>query len=137
MICLKKGFILYACPVKRYNNTSIERLKLVDFYDSALDRVIYSRRRTSSVEPLIKHIESTFRIDPVPARGLENVRGIILLIVLLYQILLFITTTRYQRMIIREKYQVHDRLLISLFVTNDWMIILKLIMTRPQLNKNK
>ena len=86
---------MYACPVKRYNNTSIERLKLVDFYDSALDRVIYSRRRTSSVEPLIKHIESTFRIDPVPARGLEKVRGIILLVVLLYQILLFITTARY------------------------------------------
>jgi hypothetical protein len=46
------------CLVKRYKNTPIERLKLVDFYESALGQVIYSRRKIS-IEPLIEHIKST------------------------------------------------------------------------------
>jgi hypothetical protein len=86
-LSLKRGFYL-VCPVKKYKNTSVERLKLVDFYESALGQVIYSRRRIS-IEPLIEHIKSTFRIDPVPVIGLGKVRGIILLIVLLYQILVY------------------------------------------------
>ncbi len=86
-LSLKRGFHL-VCPVKKYKNTSVERLKLVDFYESALGQVIYSRRRIS-IEPLIEHIKSTFRIDPVPVIGLGKVRGIILLIVLLYQILVY------------------------------------------------
>jgi hypothetical protein len=61
---------------------------LVDFYQSALGQVIYSRRRIS-VEPLIEHIKSVFRIDPVPARGYDKVRNILLLSVLLYQILVY------------------------------------------------
>ena len=87
MMSLKKGFQL-VCPVKRYKNTPVERLKLVEFYESALGQIIYSRRRIS-IEPLIEHIKSVFRIDPVPVRGRENVRGIILLVVLLYQILVY------------------------------------------------
>ena len=87
MMSLKKGFQL-VCPVKRYKNTPVERLKLVEFYESALGQVIYSKRRTS-IEPLIEHIKSTFRIDPVQVRGLDKVRGIILLVVLLYQILVY------------------------------------------------
>ena len=86
-LSLKKGFQL-VCPVKRYKNTPVERLKLVEFYESALGQIIYSRRRIS-IEPLIEHIKSVFRIDPVPVRGRENVRGIILLVVLLYQILVY------------------------------------------------
>jgi Transposase DDE domain len=86
-LSLKKGFQL-VCPIRKYKNTPVERLKLVDFYQSSLGQVIYSRRRTS-IEPLIEHIKSVFRIDPVPVRGLENVRGIILLVVLLYQILVY------------------------------------------------
>ena len=84
---IKRGFQL-VCPIKKYKNTPIERLKLVDFYKSALGQVIYSKRKTS-IEPLIEHIKSVFRIDQVPVRGLENVRGIILLVVLLYQILVY------------------------------------------------
>lgn len=84
---LKRGFEL-VCPVKRYKNTPVERLKLVDFYESALGQVVYSRRRTS-IEPLIEHIKSVFRIDPVPVKGLDKVRGIVLLSVLLYQILVY------------------------------------------------
>ena len=81
------GFQL-VCPVHRYRKTPEERLKLVDFYESALGQVIYSKR-SISIEPLIEHIKSTFRIDPVPARGYDRIRGIILLSVLLYQILVY------------------------------------------------
>jgi hypothetical protein len=88
---IKKGFEL-VCPVKRYKNTPVERLKLVDFYESPLGQVIYSRRKIS-IEPLIEHIKSVFRIDPVPTRGLDKVRGIVLLLYYCTKCL-FITTTR-------------------------------------------
>ena len=84
---LKIGFQL-VCPVHRYRKTPEERLKLVDFYESPLGQVIYSKRSTS-IEPLIEHIKSVFRIDPVPTRGYERVRGIALLSVLLYQLLVY------------------------------------------------
>ena len=58
------GFEL-VCPVRRCKNTPEERLKLVDFYESPLGKVIYSKRGIS-IEPLIEHIKSIFRIDPVP-----------------------------------------------------------------------
>jgi Transposase DDE domain len=84
---LKTGFQL-VCPVRRYRKTPEERLKLVDFYESSLGQVVYSRRGTS-IEPLIEHIKSVFRIDPIPVRGCEMVRGIVLLSVLLHQILVY------------------------------------------------
>jgi hypothetical protein len=84
---VKIGFQL-VCPVRRYKNTPEERLQLVDFYESPLGQAIYSKRRIS-VEPLIEHIKSIFRIDPVPTRGFDKVRGIVLLSVLLYQILVY------------------------------------------------
>lgn len=84
---LKTGFQL-VCPVRRYRKTPEERLKLVDFYQSALGQVVYSRR-CISIEPLIEHIKSVFRIDPVPVRGCDKVRSILLLAVLLYQILVY------------------------------------------------
>ncbi|MDN5847714.1 MAG: transposase [Candidatus Nitrosocosmicus sp.] len=86
-LSLKRGFQL-VCPVKRYKNTPEKRLKLVDFYESALGQVVYSRRKIS-IEPLIEHIKSAFRIDPVPVKGLDKVRSIVLLSVLLYQILVY------------------------------------------------
>lgn len=86
-LSLKRGFHL-VCPVKRYKNTPVKRLKLVDFYKSALGQVVYSKRSTS-IEPLSEHIKSVFRIDPVPARGLEKVRGIVLLSLLLYQMIVY------------------------------------------------
>ena len=57
---LKIGFQL-VCPATA--NVKIppeERLKLVDFYQSAFGQVIYSKRRIS-IEPLIEHIESSFK----------------------------------------------------------------------------
>ena len=56
------------CPVERYESTSKKRLELVCFYQSALGQAIYSQRRIS-IEPLIEHIKSIFRIDPLPLRS--------------------------------------------------------------------
>ena len=76
------------CPVERYENTSKKRLDLVCFYQSVLGQAIYSPRRIS-IEPLIEHIKSVFRIDPLPARGFHKVSAIVLLSVLLYQIMVY------------------------------------------------
>ena len=81
------GFQLI-CPVSRYRNTPQERIKLIDFYESPLGQAIYSKRSTS-IEPLIEHIKSVFRIDPLPVRGYDKARAIVLLSVLLYQILVY------------------------------------------------
>ncbi len=76
------------CPVERYKSTSKERLEIVCFYQSVLGQAIYNKRRIS-IEPLIEHIKSVFRIDPLPARGFHKVSAIILLSVLLYQIMVY------------------------------------------------
>ena len=81
------GFEL-VCPVCRYKNTPQERQKLVDFYESPLGQTIYSKRN-NSIEPLIEHIKSVFRIDPLPVRGYDKTHAIVLLSVLLYQILVY------------------------------------------------
>ena len=71
MIAQKKDFSSYVYPVHRYRKTPPEeRLKLVDIFlsiDFRSSNLIYSKR--SSIEPLIEHIKSVFRIDPVPIRG--------------------------------------------------------------------
>ena len=76
------------CPVYRYRNTPKERLKLADFHESALGQVVYSKRGTS-IEPLIEHIKSIFRVDQLPVRGYDKACAIVLLSVLLYQILVY------------------------------------------------
>jgi len=76
------------CPVERYESTSKKRLELVCFYESEIGQSIYSQRRTS-IEPLIEHIKSVFRIYPLPVRGFDAVSAIILLSVLLYQIMVY------------------------------------------------
>jgi hypothetical protein len=81
------GFQL-VCPVRRYKNTPQERINLIDFYESALGQTIYSKRSTS-IEPLMEHIKSVFRIDPLPVRGYDKACAIVLLSVLLYQILVY------------------------------------------------
>ena len=76
------------CPVERYRNTPKYRLELVCFYQSTLGQSIYNRRGIS-IEPLIEHIKSVFRIDPLLARGFHVVSAIVLLSVLLYQIMVY------------------------------------------------
>jgi hypothetical protein len=84
----RKGFEL-VCPVSEiYNNTSSERLQLIDFYESELGQVIYSWR-SISVEPLIEHIKDVFKIDALPIRGYQKATGIVLIAVLLYQIIVY------------------------------------------------
>jgi len=76
------------CPVERYKNTSKKRLELVCFYQSGLGQSICNQWGIS-IEPLIEHIKSVFRIDPLPVRGFHAVSAIVLLSVLLYQIMVY------------------------------------------------
>ena len=69
------GFQL-VCPVQRYRNTPEERIKLIEFYESDIGQTIYSLR-SISIEPLIEHIKSVFRIDPLPVRGYANASSVV------------------------------------------------------------
>jgi hypothetical protein len=86
-LSINRGFELI-CPVQRYEHTPADRLELIQFYESELGQAIYSWR-SKSIEPLIEHIKSVFRIDPLPVRGYQKAAGIVLLSVLLYQILVY------------------------------------------------
>ena len=71
------GFQL-VCPVRRYKNTPADRIKLVEFYESeVVGQAIYSLR-SISIEPLIEHIKSVFRIDPLPVRGYATTSSVVL-----------------------------------------------------------
>jgi hypothetical protein len=74
------------CPVKRYRSTSKEGLERVCFYQSVLGQYIYSQRRIS-IEPLIEHVKSVFRMDPLSVSGFHKVSEIVLLSVLLYRLM--------------------------------------------------
>jgi hypothetical protein len=76
------------CPVERCKNTSKKRLEFVCFYESVLGQSIYNQRGIS-IELLIEHIKSVFKIDPLPARGFQVVSAIVLISVLLYQIMVY------------------------------------------------
>ena len=88
------GFRL-VCPVQRYKSTSADRIKLIKFYKSKVGQAIYSLRSTS-IEPLIGHIKSAFRIDPLHVRGHDRACAIVLLSVLLYQILVYYNCKTYR-----------------------------------------
>jgi hypothetical protein len=53
-----------------------------------LGQSIYNQRRIS-VEPLIEHTKSIYRIDPLPVSGFHAASAIVLLSVLLYQIMVY------------------------------------------------
>ncbi len=88
------GFRL-VCPVQRYKSTSADRIKLIKFYKSKVGQTIYSLR-SKSIEPLIGHIKSVFRIDPLPVRGHDRACTLVLLSVLLYQILVYYNCKTYR-----------------------------------------
>ena len=72
----RRGFEL-VCPVSEiYNNTSSDRLRLIEFYESELGQAIHSWRGIS-VEPLIEHIKEVFKIDPLPVRGYQKAAGLV------------------------------------------------------------
>jgi hypothetical protein len=74
--------------VEQYESTSKKRLELVCFYESEMGQSIYNRRRIY-IEPLIEHIKSVFRIDPLQVRGFQAVSAIVLLSILLYQLMVY------------------------------------------------
>ena len=65
-------------PVKRYEITSKERLEFVCFYQSVLRQTIYSKSRTS-IEPLMEHIKSVFRIDQLSVLWFQTVSATVFL----------------------------------------------------------
>ena len=76
-------------PLERYRHTiDNNRLALLQFYQSEFGQHIYSHR-SISVEPLIEQIKDVFTIDPLPVRGFDKVRSIVLLSVLLYQVMVY------------------------------------------------
>ena len=64
------GFRLVG-QVQRYKSTPANRIKLIKFYKSEVGQAIYSLISTS-IEPLIGHIKSVFRIDPLPVQGYDR-----------------------------------------------------------------
>ena len=96
-LSITRGFELVVCPVSEiYNNTSSDRLQLIEFYESELGQAIYCWR-SISVEPLIEHIKDVFRIDPLPIRGYHKATGIVLLSVLIYQIMIYYNCKTYNK----------------------------------------
>jgi hypothetical protein len=91
------------CLVRRYKNTPADRIKLVEFYESNVEQAIYWLR-SISIEPLIGHIKSVFRIDLLPVRGYDRTCASVLLSVLLYQILVYYNckTNKYNPMVIKN-----------------------------------
>ena len=87
-IAKRIGNRLGLSSVERYESTPKKRLELVCFYESVLGQAIY-KQRGISIEPLIEHIKSVFRIDPLPVYGFNSVSATVLLSVLLYQITVY------------------------------------------------
>ncbi len=76
-------------PLEMYKHTiDNNRLALLQFYQSEYGQHVYSRR-SISVEPLIEHMKDVFTIDPLPVRGFDKVRSVVLLSVLLYQVMVY------------------------------------------------
>ncbi len=58
------------------------------FCESELGQCIYAWRSVS-VEPLIEQLKDVFDIDPLPVRGFDNAKSIVLLSILLYQVMVY------------------------------------------------
>ena len=84
----KKNNLRLICPIKKYDSTPPERLKLVKFYNSDEGREIYSNRKIS-IEPLFEILKSTFGIRAMPVQGFENVKSFVLVCVLVYQLMVY------------------------------------------------
>ncbi len=76
-------------PLERYKHTTDNnRLALLQFYNSEFGQHVYSRR-SISVEPLVEHMKDVFTIDPLPVRGFDKARNIVLISILLYQLMVY------------------------------------------------
>ena len=80
---------LLVFPLERYRHTTDNnRLALLQFYQSEFGQHVYSQR-SISVEPLIEQIKDVFDIDPLPVRGFDKARSIVLISILLYQLMVY------------------------------------------------
>ena len=80
---------LLVFPLERYRHTTDNnRLALLQFYQSEFGQHVYSQR-SISVEPLIEHMKDVFAIDPLPVRGFDKARSIVLISILLYQLMVY------------------------------------------------
>lgn len=84
----KENNLRLICPIKKYDSTPPDRLKLVEFYESVEGQEIYSDRKIS-IEPLFEILKSTFGIRVMPAKGFENTRSFVLVCVLAYQLMVY------------------------------------------------
>jgi hypothetical protein len=86
-LSIGRGFEL-VCPVSEiYNNTSNDRLQLIEFYESELGQIIYSWRGIS-VEPLIEH-QRCLQNRSLINKRVPEADGLVLLSVLIYQIIVY------------------------------------------------
>lgn len=82
--------VRYADGDEGYDDTDLYELSkergfdLVHLYESELGQTVYSWRMRS-IEPLIEQIKDAFGVDPLPVRGFEKTRSLVLLSVLLFQ----------------------------------------------------
>ena len=85
---------LLVFPLQRYKHTKDnDRLALLQFYQSEFGQHVYLQR-SIRIEPLIEQIKDVFAIDPLPVRGFDKIRSIVLLSVLLYQVIVLQSSSR-------------------------------------------
>ncbi len=77
------------CPIKRYKKIPRRGLSLYAFMNLKWGRLSTYHQKVISVEPLIEHIKSIFRINPLPIYGFHTVSAIVLISVLLYQMMVY------------------------------------------------
>ena len=60
--------------IKIYQHTPTERIKLVEFYNSATDQKLYANRKIS-IEPLFEYLKDMFDIKRIPVKGEQIADG--------------------------------------------------------------
>jgi len=75
-------------PIKKYYSTPPNRIKLIEFYNSAVGQKLYSQRKIS-IELLFEIIKYTFNIRVLPTKGFDSVKSFVLICVLVYQLVVY------------------------------------------------
>ena len=75
-------------PIKQYSRTPLDRIKLVEFYNSVMEQDLYSQKKVS-IKPLFEIFKDTFNIRTVPVKGFDNVKSFVLVCVLVYQLAVY------------------------------------------------
>lgn len=75
-------------PMEAFDNTPEWRLDYVEWYQSEKGQALYGRRKIT-VEPLFEKLKNIFDHRRSWMKGLKNNQGIMLLVVLCYQLLIY------------------------------------------------